>query len=157
MSTVMVIRRSAVVGLIGVLAVVGALVALQPRANADNAGCGLAAADYSNRLYHGFVTDLQVVGRASPVTVRFGTDGTVRTTILRQSTTVVGTAPYTLSAGTVSWNVPAVSPFPQVTFASRDRGCDNSSAVPRSIGGVTSDIVSSGEPVRTAFTLYRET
>ena len=154
------IRRYAAVALAGALTVVGSLALTRSAANADNSGCGQAGADYAGRKYHGFVTEAASAGRADPMYAFFGTDGSVTTLIIRPAGVVAVRSGYTVDAGAVSWSAPASTGPSGMTFSSRDRGCDNSVAVPRSIGGVTSEVFldSAGRPTGTqgAFTLYRE-
>lgn len=162
------VRRSAAVALIGVLALLGSLVLMESMASADNADCGRLAANYAGgRTYHGFATnppfdasDTDV--RAYPMKVVFRNGGEVTVTMrLRDfagNPPSIGevTGTYTVEDGTVSWTVPTtVQNDVPITFTSRDRGCDNSAAVPRSIGGVTS-APSDTVGIRGVFTLYRQ-
>jgi len=92
------------------------------------------------------------------VKVRFYADGTAVTTIIRANGVVSGSSPYTVSGPEISWSVPGNESYPQVSFYTRERGCDYSGSVPRYIGGVTSNniVASPTESIRMAFTLYRE-
>jgi hypothetical protein len=161
------VRRSAAVALIGVLVLLGSLVLMESMASADNAGCGRQEADYGGgRTYHGFATTppytaSEPTSKLYPLKVVFRNGGQV--TVTMPISDLLGNPPslreldgtYTVEDGTVSWTVssPAENDIPR-TFTSRDRGCDNSTAVPRSIGGVTS--ASGEEGIRGVFTLYRQ-